>query len=119
VAVDLQEGMLQKVRDKIRGSGLEGNIVLHKAEEDRIGVSGSFDLVFLFYMVHEVADRGAFFRELASLVRDSGLIYIVEPPIHVSKKAFEDTLKIAGEAGFAVAERPKRFPDRAAVLKKP
>ena len=69
VAVDLQEGMLQKVRDKVRGTEVEGNVVLHKAEEDRIGVSGSFDLVFLFYMVHEVADRGAFFRELASLVK--------------------------------------------------
>jgi len=118
VAVDLQEGMLQKVRDKVRGTEVEGNVVLHKAEEDRIGVSGSFDLVFLFYMVHEVADRGAFFRELASLVRDSGLIYIVEPPIHVSKKAFEDTLKIAGDAGLAIAERPKRFPDKVAILKK-
>jgi ubiquinone/menaquinone biosynthesis C-methylase UbiE len=40
VAVDLQEGMLAKVREKIRRSEAGQNIVLHKCEEDKIGVSG-------------------------------------------------------------------------------
>jgi ubiquinone/menaquinone biosynthesis C-methylase UbiE len=119
VAVDLQEGMLQKVRDKVRGSEVEGRIVLHRCEEDRLGVSGSFDLVFLFYVVHEVPDRRALFRELVALLKDGGLVYVEEPPFEVSKKAFEETLRIAGDAGFEVVGRPKRFPDRAAVLKKP
>ena len=118
VAVDLQEGMLEKVRDKIRGSEVEGNIVLHRCEEDRLGVSGSFDLVFLFYVVHEVPDRGALFRELVALLKDGGLVYVEEPPFEVSKKAFGETLRIAGDAGFEVVGRPKRFPDRAAVLKR-
>jgi ubiquinone/menaquinone biosynthesis C-methylase UbiE len=118
VAVDLQEGMLQKVRDKIRGSEVEGNIVLHKCEEDRLGVSGSFDLVFLFYVVHEVPDRRALFRELVPLLKDGGLVYVEEPPFEVSRKAFGETLRIAGDAGLEVVGRPKRFPDRAAVLKR-
>ncbi|WMW21826.1 class I SAM-dependent methyltransferase [Methanolobus mangrovi] len=118
VAVDLQEGMLAKVREKIRRIGTGLNIVLHKCDEDRIGVSGNFDFVFLFYMVHEVVDKEAFFRELESLLKKDGQIYIAEPPLHVSKKAFEETVMIAGKAGFTVVDRPKRFPDKIIVLKK-
>jgi ubiquinone/menaquinone biosynthesis C-methylase UbiE len=118
VAVDLQEGMLEIVREKIRGSGLEGNIVLHKCEADRLGVSGSFDFVFLFYVVHEVPDRVALFRKLAGLLRDGGLVYVEEPPFEVSKKAFEETLRIAADAGLVIADRPRRFPDKVAVLRK-
>lgn len=118
VAVDLQEGMLQKVRDKIAGSGNGLNITLHKSDQNKIGVSGSFDLVFLFYMVHEVTDKEAFFRELEPLLKTDGIIYIVEPPFHVSGKAFEETIKMAGNAGLVVAQRPKRFPDKAVILRK-
>lgn len=39
IAADLQEGMLQKVKDKIQGTELEKRITLHKSEESRIGVS--------------------------------------------------------------------------------
>ncbi|WP_342303620.1 class I SAM-dependent methyltransferase [Methanolobus sp. ZRKC5] len=118
VAVDLQESMLAKLREKIEGSETELNIVLHKCAADKIGVSGNFDFVFLFYMVHEVADKDAFFRELESILKTDGLIYVVEPPLHVSKKAFEESIKIAGSAGLTVVDRPKRFPDKAVVLKK-
>ena len=118
VAVDLQEGMLAKVREKISRSGTGQNIVLHRCDEDRIGVSGNFDFVFLFYMVHEVVDKEAFFRELESLLKTDGQVYIAEPPLHVSKKAFEETIRIAGNAGFMVVDRPKRFPDKIVVLKK-
>ncbi|WP_319508856.1 class I SAM-dependent methyltransferase [uncultured Methanolobus sp.] len=118
VAVDLQEGMLAKVRENIRRSGAGQNIVLHRCDEDRIGVSGNFDFVFLFYMVHEVVDKEAFFRELESLLKKDGQVYIAEPPLHVSKKAFEETIRIAGDTGFMVVDRPKRFPDKIVVLKK-
>ncbi len=39
VASDLQVGMLQKVRNKIKGTELEERIILHKCEENKIGVS--------------------------------------------------------------------------------
>jgi len=118
VAVDLQEGMLEQIREKIQGSDIEQNIELHQCTEDRLGVSGSFDLVFLFYVVHELPDREAFFRELVSVLKDGGRIYMEEPPFHVSKKEFEESLRIAGDAGLKVVDRPGRFPDRAAVLEK-
>ncbi|NTV47311.1 MAG: class I SAM-dependent methyltransferase, partial [Chlorobiales bacterium] len=57
IAADLQEGMLQKIRDKISGTELEDRITLHKCEETRIGVSEPVDFVLLFYMVHEVPNK--------------------------------------------------------------
>jgi ubiquinone/menaquinone biosynthesis C-methylase UbiE len=118
VAVDLQEGMLQKVKEKIRLSGEELNIELHKCESDRIGVSGEFDFVFLFYVVHELLDQESFFGELSSLIKKDGRILIVEPPMHVSKQVFNEMLDIAGKAGFVVVDRPKMFPNKAVLLGK-
>ncbi len=38
IASDLQEGMLRKLRDKIRETELEERITLHKCEEKKLGV---------------------------------------------------------------------------------
>lgn len=62
IASDLQEGMLQKVKAKINGTELEERIVLHKCEENKIGLSESVDFVLLFYMVHEVPNKVVFFQ---------------------------------------------------------
>ncbi len=64
IAADLQEGMLQKVRDKIKGTELEKRLTLHKCEENRIGVSEHVDFSLLFFMVHEVPNKEALFREI-------------------------------------------------------
>ena len=37
IAADLQEGMLQKLRDKIQGTELEERVTLHKCEGKKIG----------------------------------------------------------------------------------
>jgi ubiquinone/menaquinone biosynthesis C-methylase UbiE len=117
IASDLQDGMLQKLRNKIQGSEFENRITLHKCEADKIGVSEHVDFALAFYMVHEVPDQSEFFKEVALILKPNGKLLIVEPPFHVSKSGFEETIRLAGEAGFTVAERPKIFLGRAAVLK--
>lgn len=118
IASDLQEGMLKKLEDKIQGTEIEERITLHKCEEDRIGVSEKVDFILLFYMVHEVPNKEAFFREIETILESNGQIFVVEPPFHVSRKAFEDTLNEACTVGLAVVDRPKLFLNKAAVLKK-
>ena len=118
IAADLQEGMLRKVRDKIRGTELEKHITLHKCEEDKIGVSELVDFVLLFYMVHEVPNIEAFFNEIGTMLKPDGKVLIAEPPFHVSKTEFENTIKKASAAGLKVAARPKIFPNKTAVLEK-
>jgi ubiquinone/menaquinone biosynthesis C-methylase UbiE len=118
IASDLQEGMLQKLRDKIKGTEFEERITLHKCEENRIGVSEHVDFVLLFYMVHEVPNKEEFFNEIVTILKPSGQVFIVEPPFHVSKTAFEETVRKARDAGFTDVERPNVLFSKTVILKK-
>ena len=118
IAADLQEGMLQKLNEKVKGTELEERILLHKCGEDNIGVSEPLDFVLLFYIVHEVPNKEHFFNEIGAIVKPQGQVLIVEPPFHVSKSSFEETVRIAANTGLIVIESPKMFFSRAVVLKK-
>jgi 2-polyprenyl-3-methyl-5-hydroxy-6-metoxy-1,4-benzoquinol methylase len=118
IAADLQDGMLRKLRNKIRGTELETRITLHLCEKDRIGVSAAVDFVLVFYVFHEVPDQKAFLDEIGSLLKPDGRVFIVEPPFHVSKSSFERMIAQAGVASFELVERPKVFFGKTAVLKK-
>lgn len=118
IASDLQEGMLQKVRDKIKGTELEERITLHKCEENKIGVSEHVDFVLLFYMVHEVPNKEEFFNEIGTILRPNGQVLIVEPPFHVSKSEFEETVRKARDAGFTDVEGPNVLFSKTVILKK-
>lgn len=118
IAADLQEGMLQKIRDKIKGTELEERIRLHKCGENKIGVSEHVDFVLMFYMVHEVPEKKEFFNEIGTILKPNGKALIVEPPFHVSKSAFEKTVRKARDVGFIDVERPKVLFSKAAILKK-
>jgi ubiquinone/menaquinone biosynthesis C-methylase UbiE len=118
IAADLQEGMLAKLRDKIKGTELEGRITLHKCQENKLGVFENVDFVLLFYMVHEVPNIKEFFDELVKILKPKGQILIAEPPFHVSKAEFEETIRKTREAGLTEVERPKVFLSKTAILKK-
>ena len=92
IAADLQQGMLDKLREKIAGTPLQQRIELHKCEADTIGIRKKVDFVLAFWMVHETPNQQRFFAELASLLCPDGLMLIVEPKIHVPKKRFEAML---------------------------
>lgn len=118
IAADLQEAMLLKLRKKVQGTDLEGRITLHKCEKNKLGVSEVVDFVLAFYMVHEIPNKEAFFDEIASVLRPNGQVFIVEPPFHTSKKAFEENIRKAKDAGLTAVARPKIFPNRAVILQK-
>ncbi len=69
-------------------------------------------------MVHEVPNQKEFFIEIETLLKPNGQVLIVEPPFHVSKTAFEETVRKARDAGFTDVERPKVFLSKAVILKK-
>jgi 2-polyprenyl-3-methyl-5-hydroxy-6-metoxy-1,4-benzoquinol methylase len=114
----LQEGMLQKIRDKIQGTDIEVRISLHQCQENRIGLSEPVDFVLAFYMVHELPSQASFFQEIGTIVKPNGQVFIVEPPFHVTKNNFEETIRIAGSAGFKPVERPKVLFSKAVILQK-
>ena len=116
IAADFQEGMLQKLRDKIRGTELEICITLHKCEKNKINISENVDFVLVFYMFHEVTNQEEFLNEIRLILKPNRQIFIVEPLFHVSKPAFEETIGKARNAGFKLVKRPKILLSRAAVL---
>jgi ubiquinone/menaquinone biosynthesis C-methylase UbiE len=118
IASDLQEGMLQKLRKKIQGTELEERITLHQCEQDKVGVSVNVDFVIAFYMVHEIPNPKRFFKEIESILKPNGQFLIVEPPFHVSKTAFQETIRKARDAGFKPVEGPKVLLSKTAMLKK-
>jgi ubiquinone/menaquinone biosynthesis C-methylase UbiE len=118
IAADLQEGMLRKLGHKIQGTELEERITLHKCEENTIGLSEDVDLIFAFYVVHEVPDQRGLFHEMYSILKQDGRVFIVEPPFHVSRTAFEETIGSAQAAGFTLVARPQVLFSRAVILKK-
>jgi ubiquinone/menaquinone biosynthesis C-methylase UbiE len=107
IASDLQQGMLDKVREKIAGTPFEQRITLHRCEEDRIGLDERVDFILAFYMVHELPDQDRFYRETAALLNEGGRLLVVEPPFHVSKKKFAASLQRAREAGLSSGPGPR------------
>jgi ubiquinone/menaquinone biosynthesis C-methylase UbiE len=108
IAADLQEGMLQKVREKIRGTELEQRITLTKCDHDGINVNDLIDFGMAFFVVHEVPDKEKLFAQVKPLLKEQAQFLIVEPKLfHVSQKQFESTLKLAEAAGFKINQGPR------------
>jgi ubiquinone/menaquinone biosynthesis C-methylase UbiE len=118
IGVDVQEGMLARLKGKIAGMELEKRFTLHRCAENKIGIAGPIDFFLAFYVVHEVPDAKEFFKEAYSLLKPGGLMLVAEPVFRVSKPEFEQALRSAGEAGFTGAKRPLLMFSRTAVLVK-
>ena len=118
IAVDLQEGMLDRLRTRLQGTEMEQHITLHRCTEDRIGVTDRADFALCFYLLHELPDHEAFFAELHALLKPGGQALLVEPPLHVSREAFAATVEKARKTGFIPADGPKVFLGKSAILRK-
>ena len=118
IAADVQAEMLEIIRKKIKGTALQQTVELHQSDFERIGVVEKVDFVLACWMVHEVRNQARFFDELAAILKPNGRILIIEPKIHVSKKAFNAMVDNIKERGFTIVESPKVFFSRAIVLSK-
>lgn len=118
IAADLQEGMLQRLAGKIRGTSVESRIRTVQCTAEKINVRESVDFILTFYMVHEVPDKESFFDQLRVILKRGGQFLLVEPRLfHVSREEFEATLKAAERAGFGISPGPRLALSWSAVLK--
>jgi ubiquinone/menaquinone biosynthesis C-methylase UbiE len=116
IAADIQQGMLDKVTGKIRGTDLEKRVEIHKCQDNMIGISQKVDFVLAFWMVHEVWDQQRLFTELKSVIKPDGRIWIIEPQLHVSEKSFNNMIFRSEMAGLEIIERPKVCLSRTVLL---
>ena len=121
VAVDVQPRMLSALKRRALKAGLSERIEARQATEGGLGLedlSGQVDLVIAIHMVHEVKDRESFFRQTWKVLKPAGWFLIIEPPLHVSRKAVEQTISLARSAGFEPVEDTKRLTLRGVLLGK-
>lgn len=118
ISADLQDGMLEKLRNKIKGTELETRIKTVRCEPGTINVSETVDFILAFYMVHEVPDKNSLFKQLKAILKQDGQLLLVEPKMfHVSESEFALTTRVAVESGFIVSQGPKLSFSWSAVLK--
>lgn len=117
IAADLQQGMLDKVEQKVQGTELEPMVELHRCNERQIGLTEKADFILAFYMVHEVPNKPRFFEELRSLLQPNGTLLIVEPKFHVTKKTFTQMLSVTEKSGLQIIGTPTYSLSRAVLLK--
>lgn len=122
VCVDLQPRMIAGLERRARQAGVADRIesVVGALDDPRLDPrAGAVDLAVAIYMVHEVPDKEAFLRRLATLLRPGGRLLIVEPKGHVSPDAFAATVALAEAAGLRSLPRPEGWGARAALLERP
>ena len=115
-AVDLQEGMLDLLKQKIKGTEAEKNIVFHKCEKDKIGLTDKFDFILAFYVVHEVPSQENLFKEFKSLLKPEGKILIYEPKSRVTKSEFAQMIECLIASGFDILSLHQYYSSRSVLV---
>ncbi len=118
-ALDLQQKMLDRVRSRAGRAGLGGIVETRRvgrADLKADDLAGSLDLVLNFWMLHEVPDQAGFLAQAKNLLKPGGVLFIAEPPMHVTAKEFDASLDLAADLGLRLQDRPKVRMSRAAVL---
>ena len=116
IAVDVQQEMLDKVRERAELAGLASRIRFVRPDADGLGAVGPADFALAFWMVHEVPDRLPFLRQVHDSLKPGGRLLLAEPALHVSRAEFEFTVAVAEKVGFTVVARPRVGLSRAALL---
>jgi ubiquinone/menaquinone biosynthesis C-methylase UbiE len=117
-SADLQEGMLLRLRDKIKGTAAEHRITLVQCDPNKINATEMVDFILAVYMVHEVPDKNSFFRQLRNILKEDGQFLLVEPKFfHISRMEFEATIKNAENSGFKIYPGPELRFSWSALLK--
>ena len=117
IAVDMQQGMLDIIKRKIKGTSIEKIIELRKCTQETVGLKENVDFALMFYVVHEVPSKENLFDEVLPLINKDGLLMIAEPKV-ISEKSFNEMVNIIKERGFEEYDKPKIPFSRGIVLKK-
>ncbi len=104
VAIDVQPRMLAKLAQRARKAGLESRLDLREPKGDSMNVddlAGQVDVVLASAVVHELPNVPLFFQEMHLALKPQGLLLLAEPPGHVTRSAWETTLRTAFTAGLS------------------
>lgn len=100
IAVDLQRGMLDKVKSESERLNIQSRITPHQCREDRLDIKEKVDFVLAFWMVHEVPNARNMFDEIVSILKPGGRFMLVEPKLHTFASTFQSEIDQACSAGL-------------------
>ena len=117
IAVDIQQKMLEKARQRARKAGVDAIITFHQCSPDSLDMSQHTDFVLAFWMVHETGDTARFLRQVHTALKPGGIFLMVEPKFHVSEKSFGTQTRLAEEVGFVPIDFPEIRLSRAVAFR--
>lgn len=116
-ACDVQNGMLELLRDKIKDSGLQQQIEVFNNGEDSLGLNVKVDFVVAFYSFHEMKYPDHIINDLNRIVKPETRILISEQKFHVSGTTFNAIIQKMESHGFEICGRLPVFLSRAVIMK--
>ena len=116
ISIDVQQEMLDVLMRRAAKAGVAGRIDTHRCDEDKIGVGDTVDFILAFWMVHEIPDTDAFFKQLQSNLVPGGKLLVAEPKFHVDAEIYGEIIKSAEKAGFRQNEERRILFSRACVF---
>jgi ubiquinone/menaquinone biosynthesis C-methylase UbiE len=114
-AVDSNQNMLDNLKENIAKSGVNPKVIkIEKTDVCHTGIPNeSVDLVLFANVLHEVADRKAFFQEVKRICKITAFIVDVDwkkiqtehgPPLE-SRLSEDEANQILSESGFTVVKQ--------------
>ncbi len=117
IASDVQKGMLELLKKKLRNNELQRLIEIHNNQENALCLTERVDFIFAFYSFHEMKYIDSIIRDLTRIVKPETMIFISEQKFHVSKNAFNKIIEKMEYSGFEICERPIIFFSRTVIMK--
>lgn len=126
-AVDVEEGMVEHLRQRLGKENVENVQVLKVPPHDPLLIDGSLDLAFVCDVYHHIEERDGYLRKLRKALKSDGRVVIVDfyqketpvgPPM--SMRLSEETVqKELQEAGLKVTEKLAFLPYQYILIAKP
>jgi ubiquinone/menaquinone biosynthesis C-methylase UbiE len=115
-AVDFQPEMLGFTERKVRKAGVSERVEIVRCNQNDLTVTGRFDFVLSMWVVHEVADRERFFRQIIGILKPGGKFLLVEPRFHVGEALYTRICDDAERVGLRKIFEPLVGGSRAALF---
>jgi 2-polyprenyl-3-methyl-5-hydroxy-6-metoxy-1,4-benzoquinol methylase len=111
-AADIDEGLIEYLRQRAQKEGLTNFKAVHGQPDDPLLPPASIDLVFICDVIHHIENRGAYYAKLASALRPGGRLAIVDfhkrelpvGPPPAMKIARDDLVGELDRSGFSLAQ---------------
>ncbi len=116
-SIELQEGMVRKLRERVATFGNKVEIVLGDIASINLP-SEAFDVCLLYYSFHEISLKEKAAINISRAIKKEGIISIYEPTMEVNKDYMGKTLALFLNEGFEKEAERDGILTRFAIIRK-